>query len=231
MRKRISGRETFPPSSWSATIVRRSDLTGLCLIIDADLLGAVADDAARSALEAGVRFFQYRNKSGTRRAIYETCRRLSVLLKQSNATFIVNDHPDIALAVDADGVHLGQDDLPADEARRLLGGGRIIGVSTHNREQARAAQFAGADYIGFGPLFATRTKDAGETQGIVNLQQIRNEVTVPLIAIGGINTDNVGEAISAGADGVAVISAVLSAPDPRKAAREMVDRIERAQAS
>jgi thiamine-phosphate pyrophosphorylase len=189
-----------------------------------------AEDAAQVALEAGVRLFQYRDKSGNRRAIYETCLRLAVLLKRSNAVFIVNDHPDIAMAVDADGVHLGQDDLPVELARKLMGGGRIIGVSTHSVEQARAAQSAGADYVGFGPVFTTRTKDAGPRQGIEGLSQVRKAVTLPVIAIGGINGGNLDEVLRAGADSVAVISAILAAPDLREAARVMVDHIQRTQA-
>lgn len=178
-----------------------------------------------------MRLFQFRSKRGTRRAIYEACLRLAALLRRSNALFIVNDHPDIALAVGADGVHLGQDDLPPDEARRILGSDRIIGISTHSVEQARAAQAAAADYIGFGPLFATGTKDAGPLQGIENLRHIRQAVSLPVIAIGGITRDNVCDVLGAGADGVAVISAVLSAPDLREAAREMVGLINRTHAS
>ncbi len=186
-----------------------------------------AEDAAQVALEAGIRLFQYRDKSGNRRAIYETCLRLAVLLKRSNAVFIVNDHPDIAMAVDADGVHLGQDDLPVELARKLMGGGRIIGVSTHSVEQARVAQSAGADYVGFGPVFTTGTKDAGPHRGIEGLRQVRKAVTLPVIAIGGINGGNLDEVLRAGADGVAVISAILAAPDLHEAARGMVVRIQR----
>lgn len=148
-------------------------------------------------------------------------------MRRSGAAFIVNDHPDIAMAVDADGVHLGQDDLPVEVARKLMGGSRIIGVSTHSVEQARAAQSAGADYIGFGPIFMTRTKDAGPRQGIEGLRQVRKAVTLPVIAIGGINSGNLDEVLRAGADGVAVISAILAAPDPYETARGMVDRIQR----
>ena len=148
-------------------------------------------------------------------------------MRLSSAAFIVNDHPDIAMAVEADGVHLGQDDLPVEEARKLMGGSRIIGVSTHSVEQARAAQSAGADYIGFGPIFTTKTKDAGARQGIEGLRQVRKAVTLPVIAIGGINGGNLDEVLRAGADGVAVISAILAAPDLHKAARGMVDRIQR----
>lgn len=131
------------------------------------------------------------------------------------------------MAVDADGVHLGQDDLPVEEARKLMGGSRIIGVSTHSVEQARAAQSAGADYIGFGPIFTTTTKDAGPHQGIEGLREVRKAVTLPVIAIGGINTANLEKVLRAGADGVAVISAILAAPDLHEAARGMVDRIQR----
>jgi thiamine-phosphate pyrophosphorylase len=148
-------------------------------------------------------------------------------MRRSNAAFIVNDHPDIAMAVDADGVHLGQDDLPIEEARKLMGGRRIIGISTHSVEQASAAQSAGADYVGFGPVFTTKTKDAGPRQGIEGLRQVRKAVTLPVIAIGGINVGNLDEVLRAGADGVAVISAILTAPDMHEAARGMMDRIQR----
>jgi len=179
------------------------------------------------ALEAGVRFFQYRNKRGTRRDIYETSMRLAPLARGAGALFIVNDHADIAFAVDADGVHLGQDDLPIEHARNLLGSGKLIGISTHSPDQAKIAEAGGADYIGFGPVFRTSTKDAGPVQGVEKLSAIKRIVSVPVIAIGGITLATVGEAIGAGADGVAVISSVLSAPDIRLAAIDMIREIER----
>jgi thiamine-phosphate pyrophosphorylase len=179
------------------------------------------------ALEAGVRFFQYRNKRGTRREIYEASSQLVPLARRAGALFIVNDHADIALAVDADGVHLGQDDLPIEHARNLLGSGRLIGISTHSPEQAKAAEAGGADYIGFGPVFRTSTKDAGPVQGSETISVIKRMVSVPVIAIGGITFANVGEAVCAGADGVAVISSVLSAPDRKIAAVEMIREIQR----
>lgn len=179
------------------------------------------------ALEAGVRFFQYRNKRGTRREIYEISLQLIPLAREAGALFIVNDHADIALAVDADGVHLGQDDLPIEHARNLLGSGKLIGISTHSPDQAKAAEAGGADYIGFGPVFRTSTKDAGPVQGIETISVIRRMVSLPVIAIGGITLANVGEAVRAGADGVAVISAVLSAPDRKIAAVEMIREIQR----
>jgi thiamine-phosphate pyrophosphorylase len=179
------------------------------------------------ALAAGVRFFQYRNKSGTRREIYETSLRLALLAQKTGALFIVNDHADIARAVDAGGTHLGQDDLPIQYARGLLGRGKIIGISTHSTEQAKAAEAGGADYIGFGPVFRTSTKHAGPVQGIEKIPVIKRTVSVPVIAIGGITLANVDQVICAGADGVAVISAVLSAPDRSTAAAEMIGKIQR----
>lgn len=137
------------------------------------------------------------------------------MMSGAGAVFLVNDHADIALAADADGVHLGQDDLPLEQARYLLGPKKLVGISTHSLEQAVAAQSAGADYIGFGPLFSTRTKDAGSAQGIGRLRSIRAVISIPLVAIGGITTANARDAMTAGADGIAVISSVWGAPDRR----------------
>jgi thiamine-phosphate pyrophosphorylase len=163
------------------------------------------------ALTAGVTFFQYRNKNDSRKHIYEA------------ALLIVNDHADIAAAVDAHGVHLGQDDLPIECARKLLGKEKLIGISTHNAEEARAAQAAGADYIGFGPIFPTPTKATGDAQGCARISGIKQTVSIPVIAIGGITHENVQDVMRAGADGAAVISAVLSAPDPGLAAKKMLE--------
>ncbi len=180
------------------------------------------EQAMSRALSAGISFFQYRNKRGTRRAIYETANLLSPVAHQAHALFLVNDHADIAEAVDADGVHLGQDDLPIDQARKILGPGKIIGISTHSKEQAMAAERSGADYIGFGPIFPTTTKDAGELQGVNKLKTVKQAVGIPLIAIGGITQTNIAEVIRGGADGAAVISAILSTDDIARASREII---------
>ncbi len=185
------------------------------------------EQAMTSAVAAGVKFFQYRSKSGTRRAIYETSLRLVALARKSGALLIVNDHADIAASVDADGVHLGQDDVPAECARRVLGRKKLIGISTHSMQQAQDAQAAGADYVGFGPIFATATKDAGRPQGSAAIPAIRRAVTIPVIAIGGITHENVRDVINAGADGVAVVSAILSAPDVGQSAGKMLELIGR----
>ena len=179
----------------------------------------------QQALDAGVKFFQYRNKDGARKSIYETALILARIARNAQARFIVNDHADIAAAVDADGVHLGQDDLPFEFARKLLGKDKLIGISTHSLEQALEAEAAGADYIGFGPIFPTTTKDAGQTQGIRNLSIIKQTVTLPVIAIGGIRHSNVQDIICSGADGVAVISDILSAGNIATAAEKMLRSI------
>jgi len=180
------------------------------------------------ALEAGVRFFQYRDKHGTRKSIWKTTFLLAKLARQTGALLIINDYADIALAVDADGVHLGQDDLPVHEARGIVGKDKLIGISAHSREQAEDAARAGADYIGFGPLYPTATKNAGAVQGLENLRIIRQSVSIPIIAIGGIDRSNAGDVVRTGADGIAVISAILSADDVQRAARDLVSTVSEA---
>ena len=176
-----------------------------------------------------MRHIQYRSKGNSRREIYETALRLVHRAHRSDALFIVNDHADIAVSTGADGVHLGQDDLPLEHARKLLGPRKLIGISTHNLMQAKEAQAGGADYIGFGPVFTTTTKEAGQEQGVGALAVVKEVVSIPLIAIGGITHATVREVLRAGADGVAVISAVLSADDIKSAAREMIREIQAAQ--
>jgi thiamine-phosphate pyrophosphorylase len=160
-----------------------------------------------AVLKAGIKFIQYRDKDRTRREIYYEAVRLRELTRSFDAVLIINDHADIALAVDADGVHLGQDDLPLKEARWIMGD-RIIGISTHDLAQAREAQSGGADYIGFGPVFETLTKDAGSAKGIDNLRLITQNITVPVVAIGGINGGNIRQVMDAGAAAAAVASAI-----------------------
>ncbi len=206
----------------------RGKLKGLCLIIDHGALRIRPEQALSRALSAGVRNFQYRNKNASRKEIYDTALRLVRLAHENEALFIVNGRADIAVAVGADGVHLGQDDLPIEYARKLLGPEKLIGISTHSLKQAKDAQAADADYIGFGPLFATTTKEAGQAQGIAALTAIKQAVSIPVIAIGGITQATIREVIRAGADGVAVISAVLSSDDIKSAAREMIRNIQAA---
>ncbi len=164
-------------------------------------------DMVSAVLDAGIRFIQYREKDRTRREIHEEASRLRELTSRYDALLFINDHADIALAVDADGVHLGQDDLPIEEARRIMGE-KIIGISTHGPEQAKSAERGGADYIGFGPVFHTTTKDAGSPKGVDVLRSVREVVGIPVVAIGGINEDNIGVVLDAGADAAAISTAI-----------------------
>jgi thiamine-phosphate pyrophosphorylase len=163
---------------------------------------------ARIVLEAGAGWIQYREKEKTRREIYREASRLRVLTADYGAALVVNDHTDIARAVDADGVHLGQDDLPLKEGRVIMGD-RIVGISTHSVSEALEAEQGGADYIGFGPVFVTSTKDAGEPKGLEMLGRVRKAVKIPVVAIGGISEKNLPLVLEAGADAVAVASAIL----------------------
>jgi len=184
-------------------------LGGLCCITDRSISQLSFEDMALRALEAGIGWIQYRDKESSRRLIYEESVTLRKITRDFKAVLIINDHTDIAYAVDADGVHLGQDDLPLNEARKIMKQ-KIIGISTHSMEQAKEAEKMGADYIGFGPVFHTSTKDAGNPKGLDMLREIRREIRIPVIAIGGITPDNVRAVLAEGADAVAVASALLS---------------------
>jgi thiamine-phosphate diphosphorylase len=161
-------------------------------------------------LEAGAGWVQYRDKKGSRRDLYRNALILRSITRESHAGFVVNDHADIALAAEADGVHLGQEDLPVQKAREILGRDRLIGLSTHTVEQALDAEASGVDYIGFGPIFHTATKAAGVPRGIATLHQVRRQVKIPIVAIGGINLENVRSVLETGVDAVAVASAILT---------------------
>ncbi len=177
---------------------------------DQAVSGRSHTQVARKAISSGIRIIQLREKRISKREIFREALKMREITSQQNATFIVNDYIDIALAADADGVHLGQNDMPVTEARKLMGKKRIIGISTHNLRQALLAENEGADYIGFGPIFATSTKDAGRPRGIRALEKIRKQVNIPIVAIGGISSDNIRQVLNAGADSVAVASAILS---------------------
>ncbi|MBI4685053.1 MAG: thiamine phosphate synthase [Nitrospirae bacterium] len=184
-------------------------LGGLCFITDRKACDLTSKEMADIALRAGVRWLQYREKNNSRRKTYEEALRLKKMAEKFNAVFIVNDHTDIAIAVNADGVHLGQEDMPLKEARKILGKEKIIGISTHTIEQAAEAETGGADYIGFGPIFKTGTKDTGEPKGIAMLKEIKRSVKIPVVAIGGINRGNIISVLDSGADAVAIASAIL----------------------
>ena len=180
---------------------------GICFITDRKYSDLPLYDMINLVLRAGVKCIQYREKDLPRREIYVNAVKFRELTRLFDATLIINDHADIALAVDADGVHLGQDDLPLKEARKIMGS-RIIGISTHNLDQAKEAELGGADYIGFGPVFHTTTKDAGTPKGIDNVRIVKENVSIPVVAIGGISLDNIISVVEAGADSVALATAI-----------------------
>lgn len=197
----------------------RCPLSGLYVILDPSVCPdrSLRDVLVQSA-QAGARIFQYRNKSASMKEAYEEALPLRKRAADLGVVFIVNDRCDLALAVDADGVHLGQGDLPLDLARQVMGPDKLIGLSTHNAEQVKDADRLQSDYIGFGPIFTPSSKwDHDPVVGIEGLRAIRSLTALPIFAIGGITVDNIGEVMRAGANGVAVISAILKAPDIRQA--------------
>ncbi len=168
----------------------------------------------REAAAAGVRLVQYRDKQASMRQAYERGLVLRAAARETGTCFLVNDRCDLALALEADGVHLGQDDLPIHQARHLLGPEKIIGLSTHSAQQVTAAAQADVDYLGFGPVFPTRSKhDHEPIVGVEGLRAVRPLTTLPLFAIGGITAERYADVLGAGADGAAVISAILQADD------------------
>lgn len=193
-------------------------VSGVYLVTDQgdDLVGRV-----RLALRGGVSVLQYRAKCKERDICLEEGGELKQLCRSFGIAFIVNDDVQLALALEADGVHLGQDDGSVNAARALLGPGRIIGKSTHNLEEALQAEQDGADYIGFGAMYPTESKNVTHIAGTAGLAAIRERVRLPIVAIGGITTSNACRVIDAGADAVAVISSVLSSPRPDCAVAEL----------
>lgn len=189
--------------------------TDLYALTDSRLaLGRSVEEQARALLSAGVKILQYREKHAKAGVMLEECRALRRLTLEAGACFIVNDHIAIAMLVDADGVHVGQDDLPVPEVRRILGPGKIIGLSTHAPEQALAAAEAGADYIGVGPIFATQTKeDVCAPVGFEYLDWVVSHMKLPFVAIGGIKEHNIGTVAAHGAACCALVSELVGAPD------------------
>ena len=198
----------------------------LCVILDREAARERdLDQILDAVIAGGCRMVQLREKEWTTRRLLPLAERLRQRAQEAAVTFIVNDRLDLALAIGADGLHVGQDDLPAPVARKLLPAGMILGVSTHSVAQARQAQTDGADYVAVGSIYPTATKEAFELVGLELIRRVRPLVTVPLIAIGGITAVNAAEVIRAGADGIAVISAVLGAPDPLAATRALLEQI------
>jgi thiamine-phosphate pyrophosphorylase len=184
--------------------------------------GRPLEEVVAAALLGGVTMVQLREKECSTREFIALAERILPLTRARHVPLIINDRVDVALAVDADGVHLGQSDMPCATARRLLGPDRIIGLSVESTEQAEAAQACDADYLGVSPIHTTPTKPELETGlGLDGLRRIRALSRHPLVAIGGMNAHTIPGALSAGADGVAVVSAICAADDPEAAACEL----------
>lgn len=184
-------------------------------------------ELARLAIKGGADTIQFRQKSGTTREMIEIVRQLKQLCMDNGATLVVNDRIDVAIAAEAEGVHLGQDDFPIPLARKLLGENRIIGGSAATLEDAQKCLAEGADYIGFGPVYPTTSKeDADPVTGIKLLKQAVEAISIPIIAIGGISPENTPEVMQTGARGIAVISAVCCQEDPEQATRELLQALQ-----
>jgi thiamine-phosphate pyrophosphorylase len=184
-----------------------------------------------SALRGGARGFQLREKDLPPRELYPLARDMRQLTRAYGARLLINDRIDVALAVDADGVHLTTLSLPPGVARQLLGPARLIGISTHNLAEVQAASAAGADFLVFGPVFYTPSKAPyGQPVGLDALRRARAAVNLPILAIGGIKLANLPQVLAAGAEGIAVISAVISAEDPTAASRELLATLQAARA-
>jgi thiamine-phosphate pyrophosphorylase len=203
-------------------------ISGLYVLLDTQALkGRNHLAAAREIIDAGVKAIQLRDKCSPKKAVLAVAKDLQALCTQSGVVFIVNDYLDVALAVDADGLHVGQDDLPCREARRLLPADKVLGCSVSGPEEAVEAQADGADYLGVGCLFPTSSKETTQAVGLDCLSRTRRAVTIPIVAIGGITLENAGEVMQAGADAISVISAVLGAPDMGLAARQIMKKVEK----
>ena len=202
-------------------------LHGLYVIIDpAVVRGGDEVEIAREALDGGARLLQLRDKTREKGLQLPVAQGLRALCRERGALFIVNDHVDLALAADADGVHVGQKDLPVSVVRRLVPRGMIVGCSTNNPEEARRAEADGADYVSVGRLFPTGSKQDTRPATTETLRAVKAAVSVPVCAIGGITEATIDEALAAGADMAAVIAAVIAAPDVTAAARRLAARFD-----
>ena len=188
-------------------------------------------EVLEGVIRGGGRLVQFREKEWPSRQCLPLLEELRSRAKSARIRFVINDRLDLALAAEADGFHIGQDDLPAPLARKLLPPSMFLGVSTHSLEQARKAEEDGADYVAVGSIFPTETKPQFQLVGLDLVRAARQAVRAPLVAIGGITPDNAAEVIRAGADGVAVISAVCGAPDPAQATHLFVERIRAAKSA
>lgn len=179
----------------------------------------------RAAVKGGVKIVQYREKEKSTKDMVSEAKEMKKVCDKKGALFLVNDRVDVCLAVDADGVHLGNDDMPYEAARRILGA-KIIGLTVHDAGEAADAEKKGADYIGVSPIFETKTKpDAGKPAGLGLIEEVKNRVKIPVVAIGGINKENLASVIKAGADSAVAISAIVTKDDVEKEVKGFIEMI------
>jgi thiamine-phosphate pyrophosphorylase len=207
-------------------------ISGLYLVTDRGLCGARSlEEVVRAALKGGATCVQLREKDVTTRFFLEEAGRLKKILSDFGAPLIINDRLDVAQAIGADGVHIGQDDMPYETARRLMGPKAIIGLSVESWEDVERARDLDVDYLGVSPIFETLTKtDTKGSWGLEGLARIRAYTRLPLVAIGGLNASNAEAAVLAGADSIAVVSAICAAADPLKASHDLLGIIRSAMA-
>lgn len=201
------------------------------LVLDPDLCGGAQGmiDTTRAAVQNGATCVQLRAPHWKKRALVECGRELKKVLRDSNVPLIINDHADVCLAVDAEGLHVGQDDLSAQDARAIIGPDRVLGLSVSNSEELATVETSLVDHLGIGPIFSTSTKtDAGAALGIDGFAELASHKSCPVVAIGSVKVPIVEDLIRAGADGVAVVSAICGQPDPGSATKELAAAIARA---
>ena len=200
----------------------------LYVIIDPKLsLNPNLDEVVSSALEGGAQMIQFRDKESSDEEFLVLAQRIKKITEKKKNLFIINDRVNIAKSIDADGVHLGQDDMPLKEARGILGQEKIIGISTSNLEEALEAEKQGADYVGLGPIFQTGSKEIKGTIGTEMLKLVLGRVKIPVFPIGGINLSNIDQVVQAGSRRIAVISAVIAQKEVKKAAWELLERLKK----
>lgn len=199
----------------------------LYLITDSNQTGGLRlIDVVEEALKGGVRAVQLREKELSSRELYELAYDMRKLTNRYDARLIINDRVDVAMAVDADGVHLGLNSLPIHRVRRLLGDNKLIGLSSHNQVNAIMAQEKGADFITFGPVYYTPSKaQYGKPVGLDKLEIVSHLLEIPVLALGGVKRDNIYEIIASGADGIALVSAIIASDDPRGEAAAMISML------
>jgi len=207
--------------------MRKKNIGKLCVITDTCIQSRFSHlELAQRALQGGADIIQLRDKTLATNEIFSIAKEILTLCRAFEGKLIINDRADIALAANADGVHLGQDDFPIAEARKLLGEDKIIGATAPSLELAQQAESDGADYVGFGHIFPTSTKHKPEPpKGVSAISEIKKSLGIPVMAIGGINYENIGDVMRAGADSVAVVSTICCAENPESATRKIKQQI------